>query len=795
MRRLLRYTAEVRSALATGQPIVALESTIISHGMRYPENVETALALEAVIRARGAVPAHIALRNGAVCIGLEGEALEALGRAGPGARKASRRDLASVLAGGGLGATTVAGTMACAAAAGIPIFATGGIGGVHRGGEHTLDVSADLTELGRTPVAVVCAGVKSLLDVGRTLEYLETQGVPVVTLGPAGMAFPTFYSPSAGGVPSPDTAPSILHLARMWAASRALGLGNGMVVAVPPPSAVPGVEEAIAAALEEARARGVGGKDITPFLLARVAELTGGASLAANIALVKANAAVAADFAVQLAAEELAGAAAHDAAGQPGLRSGAVKGPAQRRSFSTLCSAPAAEPALPLATVIGGAVLDVLSRPLPGAALAAGTSNPGVNTHSAGGVGRNVAEVLARLQGGGIGGGRGGWGAPVLITALGADPAGAALAASCAAAGLVLQDASLAHGGKAAAGAARAPHPLRTATYSALLDGKGELVAAVADTGIFERVLVADAVLPLLRSLGGAVIADANLCSDTLVAVGRALAASTAPHPPPLLLEPVSTAKCLRTLPALPFAALVKPNAQEVVAMAEAWRRSVGLPPLPPPRSAERGGMGESMGEVVVGEVVGEGEGAGAVGGEEDGGEEDLEGPDARILAAAQSVLAAMLGARSGPSAAHAQSSGLIEGRKHVLVSLGSSGVLWLSAPPLTPQGAELCATLPFFSAAASPEVNFDFQLCHPPPTAVKKVTGAGDTLLACLVWALLEERVSMASALRYGLAGARLALECEPAEAGGGAVPVGISAAKLRASLEDVGFLEESYS
>jgi len=368
--------------------------------MRYPENVETALALEKIIRQGGATPAHIAVMDGSICVGLDEASLDALGRAGRSARKTSRRDLASVLSTRGVGATTVSGTMVCAAAAGISVFATGGIGGVHRGAESTLDVSADLTELGKTPVAVVCAGVKSLLDVPRTLEYLETQGVPVVTLGSG--IFPAFYS--AGAIPSPERAETPGDLARMWAASRALGLCNGMVVAVPPPTAVPGVEEAIVAALEEARASGIAGKDITPFLLSRVADLTGGASLAANIALVKRNAGVAAAFAVALEAEETSGALSASTQATNGTgrcRPGIGLG---RREFSTTSSSrlTASAPASPssyIATVIGGAVLDTLSRPLPGKHLILGTSNPGINTQSAGGVARNVAEVLARLGG------------------------------------------------------------------------------------------------------------------------------------------------------------------------------------------------------------------------------------------------------------------------------------------------------------------------------------------------------------------------------------------------------------
>ena len=804
MRSALRFTAEVRAALHAGAPIVALESTIISHGMQYPENVETAHSLEAIIRSRGAVPAHIALLGGKVCIGLEAASLEALGRAGGGGvRKTSRRDIASVLSSGAMGATTVAGTMVCAAAAGISVFATGGIGGVHRGGESSMDVSADLTELGRTPVAVVCAGVKSLLDISRTLEFLETQGVPVVTLGSS--TFPSFYSP--GSISTPERAETPLDCARIWAASRGLGLENGMVVAVPPPQAVPGVEEAIVSALEEARRKGIAGKDVTPFLLARVAELTRGASLAANIALVKNNARVAAEMAAHLVAAAASAPGLGAAAAAAAPPAGGNKG---RAFFSTLSAPPSPGPG-PLATVIGGAVLDILSRPLPGKSLITGTSNPGVNTQSAGGVGRNIAEVLARLSSSSSSssssGGEGGVGPPVLlVSAVGADPAGVALTASCSQAGITFINRGSAGTGGAASGSG-SRQPQRTATYLGLLDGAGELVAAMVDTSILEEALTPEALfhcsgghgsakslLPLLAS-SRAVVCDANLPSATLCAVGVALLEGR-PHAtrPPLILEPVSVTKCTRCLPALHLAALVKPNASEAVALAEAWRASVGLPALPPPSTSAAGEVEEEEEEEE----------------EEEGHTPADNGPDERLLAAAQSVLAAMLGARreatplgggsSGgttgiSAAAGVGACGLIEGRKHVLVSLGPSGVLWLSCPPLPPSGAELCASLPFFSAAAHPSVGFDFQLVRPPPTCVKKVTGAGDMLLGSLVWALAGEGRSMAQAVRHGLAGAKLALETEPAAAAGGAVPSNLSLQLLREALRDVEHPEEGYS
>ncbi|KAL4431940.1 hypothetical protein ABPG77_000207 [Micractinium sp. CCAP 211/92] len=296
-------SAEVAAALAAGRPVVALESTIISHGMPYPQNLETARQVEAVVRANGATPATIAVLGGVPHVGLTPAQLQSLARAGKAVRKVSRRDLPLVMALGLDGATTVSATMLLAARAGIAVFVTGGIGGVHRGGESTMDVSADLTELGRTPVAVVCAGAKSVLDIPRTLEFLETQGVCVAAYGAD--EFPAFFTRHSR-CPAPARVDSPAQAAAMIAAARTLALGGGMVLAVPIPeehaAAGAQVEQAIAAALREAEERGVKGNEVTPFLLQRIQELTGGKSLEANIALVKNNAAVGARVAAELAA-------------------------------------------------------------------------------------------------------------------------------------------------------------------------------------------------------------------------------------------------------------------------------------------------------------------------------------------------------------------------------------------------------------------------------------------------------------------------------------------------------------
>ena len=295
----LDVNPEVAAAVAEGKPVVALESTIISHGMPYPQNVETALNVEAIIRENGAVPATIAIIGGRLKAGLTAQEIEYFGKKGQAIRKASRRDLAVLCARGEDGATTVTTTMIIAHMAGIQIFATGGIGGVHRGAETTMDISADLEELGQTPVMVVCAGAKSILDLGLTLEYLETKGVPVIGYGTDEL--PAFYTRQSGfGVDYRIDTPE--ELAAALKASHAMGLKGGMLVTNPipeeysMPKAV--IDRAIDRAIAECNAKGIHGKETTPFLLARVAELTGGDSLASNIRLVYNNAAVAARTAV-----------------------------------------------------------------------------------------------------------------------------------------------------------------------------------------------------------------------------------------------------------------------------------------------------------------------------------------------------------------------------------------------------------------------------------------------------------------------------------------------------------------
>ncbi len=300
MHQFLLLSPEVAAAKAAGKPIVALESTIISHGMPYPQNVTMAQEVEHIIRSAGAVPATIAVLDGRICVGLSTDQLELLGAA-PDVMKVSRRDLPYVLSRRVPGATTVAATMICAHMAGIQVFVTGGLGGVHRGAAASFDISADLQELAHTDVAVVCAGVKSILDIGLTLQYLETHGVPVLSVGQR--AFPAFFTRDSG-FDADFQLDTAFDLASFIQTKWQLGLRGGVVVSNPVPEMFAMPKEEIDGitedALREARDGGIRGKDVTPFLLDRIQELTKGRSLNTNIALVKNNAQLGAELAVAM---------------------------------------------------------------------------------------------------------------------------------------------------------------------------------------------------------------------------------------------------------------------------------------------------------------------------------------------------------------------------------------------------------------------------------------------------------------------------------------------------------------
>jgi pseudouridine-5'-phosphate glycosidase len=303
--RFLDIAPGVRDALESNQPVVALESTIISHGMPHPRNAETALRVEAAVRDGGAVPATIAILGGRLKVGLNKAEIQDLGKRGPEIAKTSRRDIPFMVARGLDGATTVAATMIIAAMAGIEVMATGGIGGVHRGVEETMDISADLEELARTNIAVVCAGIKSVLDIGRTLEYLETIGVPVV--GYRTDTLPAFYTQSSG-FPVDYRVDDPGQAANAISAKFGLGLDGAVVIGNPVPDtdalAAEEIDGVIDAAIIEMNKRGITGKETTPFLLARIAEKTEGRSLEANIALILDNARIAAEIAAALSRHE-----------------------------------------------------------------------------------------------------------------------------------------------------------------------------------------------------------------------------------------------------------------------------------------------------------------------------------------------------------------------------------------------------------------------------------------------------------------------------------------------------------
>ncbi|XP_034541782.1 pseudouridine-metabolizing bifunctional protein C1861.05 [Notolabrus celidotus] len=385
---LFRVHPSVSQALAENKPVVALESTIITHGMPYPHNLSTAKEVEAIVKAEGAIPATVGVIDGEVHVGLSPEELDHLARC-ESSLKVSRRDLPYVISRGLSGGTTVSATMIAAHRAGIPVFVTGGIGGVHRDGENSLDISADLTELGRTPVAVVSAGVKSILDIGRTLEFLETQGVCVATYG-ASKSFPAFFSPQSGFT-SPYQVCNPEEAAKLIASTLCLGLQSGVLIAVPIPEehAAVGqqIEEAIRAAVTEASAKGVTGRDVTPFILQKVNEMTKGKSLQANIALIQNNAKVGSQIACALS-EHMKKTQARDETQHHGKHSS--------DSGSDI-------------VVIGGINVDFIAKGKH-KTLIFGQTNIGSVCQSFGGVGRNIADSLSRL------GQR-----PLLISATGAD--------------------------------------------------------------------------------------------------------------------------------------------------------------------------------------------------------------------------------------------------------------------------------------------------------------------------------------------------------------------------------------
>ncbi|XP_030399907.1 pseudouridine-metabolizing bifunctional protein C1861.05-like [Gopherus evgoodei] len=442
MRRFLhgthfRVSSSVEEALTDGRPIVALESTIITHGMPYPQNLSMAREVEEIVRTNGSVPATVGILNGRIHIGLNDEELQFLAKS-KNLVKVSRRDLPYVLSQGLSGGTTVSGTMIVAHKAGIPVFVTGGIGGVHREGEKTMDVSADLTELGRTAVAVVSAGVKSILDIGRTLEYLETQGVCVAAFGDS-REFPAFFSRQSG-FQAPCQVQNEEEAAKLIASTLALGLGSGVLIAVPCPKedAASGqiIEDAIQEALSNARSKGITGKELTPFMLQKVNELTSGKSLDSNIALIQNNARVGSRIAVALSK----------------IQTATGKGNLLRCEKVT-----ALRP-----VVIGGINVDFIAKARNTTIQAGGQTNAGQVSQSFGGVGRNLADCLSRL-------GK----TPLFISALGKDEHSESILRYC-------------HHMDMAGVLQLAGHS--TATYCAVITGSGELSLGLGDMDIHQQI-------------------------------------------------------------------------------------------------------------------------------------------------------------------------------------------------------------------------------------------------------------------------------------------------------------------
>jgi pseudouridine-5'-phosphate glycosidase/sugar/nucleoside kinase (ribokinase family) len=545
---VIEIDPRVRRALQAHRPVVALESTIVAHGMPHPQNYELASRVEALLRStHGVEPATVALKNGAVRVGLsDGELRDLAAAGGQGrAHKCSNRELSLFLASNGThsqsppgssplprwGATTVASTMHLAHLASIPTFVTGGIGGVHRGGEQSMDVSTDLLELARTPVVVVCAGIKSILDVRKTLEVLETHGVPVVTY--RSDEFPAFFSPHSG-VRTPARVDDVEEVARAYWAARDLGLSHGMLVAAPNHDpAGEEVEDAIQSALREAAEQGVSGPAITPFVLRRVAETTSGDSLRSNMALVENNASVGAGIA--RAISEIA---------KERQRAGTC-GPAKVYATGSSAATSRARVSAPTprsrVVVLGGVVLDVVAKPHNDLIL--GTSNPGSCVESDGGVGRNIAEVLGRLGD-----------APLLYSAVGDDSRGLA----------ILRRLREDCGVLATADSVRVVPGANTASYMAVLQRDGDLHVACADMDVLA---LASAPPREVLQNTEALVLDANLPVQIL----REAAETAARVGAAVFLDPTSVPKArliAQDENLLSSVSAVFPNLDELVAMA-----------------------------------------------------------------------------------------------------------------------------------------------------------------------------------------------------------------------------------
>ncbi|XP_052762526.1 uncharacterized protein LOC128205129 isoform X2 [Mya arenaria] len=541
----LHLSNEVKAALHDGKPLVALETTIVTHGMPHPHNLSTALEVEDIVRQHGVIPATIGIIQGKVHIGLSSRQLEYLADPVTEAVKTSRRDLAYVLSKGLNGGTTVSGTMVLAHMAGIPLFVTGGIGGVHRGAESSMDISADLTELGRTPVTVVSAGVKSILDIERTLEYLETQGVCVSTYGES-RDFPAFFSCHSGHQ-APYNVTSPLQAASLIAAQESLGLQSGNLIAVPIPEQYDTlgqeIEGVIQGVVHEARNKNIQGKEVTPFILKRVNELTRGNSLKANIHLIHNNAKVGAQIAVELSKLKSGTSKTNGSPSSRGSNSFNEGKPEDFvvTNYSEPTKASDKLQAKKRVTVVGGSIVDFTARLGTQDVQSNGGTYPGTVKQSFGGVGRNLADGLSRL---GVD--------TLFISAVGNDSHTATFESHCKHMNL--------------SGVLRLEDQ-RTATYWAVLKSNGEVIFGIGDMDIHQQISPRY-IYGFEEQLAGSdiVCVDGNITVEAI----QTVCSICKQNGVPVLYEPADLSKAMKPFETDAFEAVVytTPNLNELRTMA-----------------------------------------------------------------------------------------------------------------------------------------------------------------------------------------------------------------------------------
>lgn len=713
---------------------MALESTIISHGMPYPKNLEVARDLESIVRSAGAVPATIAIMHGVPTIGLTADQLHVLAKDQKQVIKASTRDLAYVTASGKMGATTVASTMRLAHLAGIKVFATGGIGGVHRGAESTMDVSTDLIELGRVPVAVVCAGIKSILDIPKSLEVLETQGVPVI--GFQTQQFPSFFT-NTSGMQVHARADSPGDVARMLFAQDVLCPQIGSVIAVPNPTPADPVliNLAIQEALAEADRRGIAGNAITPFLLEKIEALTRGQSLSANIALVRNNVRVATAIAMEYALMKTS--SSDHSSNKKSLHFGPS---ASKSSISDPAAAATTTTAAATvqrsqqgrsydAVVVGGAVVDMIGTVVPSSSSSAlpssqptilGSSNPGKVVTSFGGVGRNIAANMAQHNV-----------RTALVTAVGDDLSGHNLLKHAESCGIDVQHVKIVSSTNVGTSSAKTSETPRTAVYQAIHDHNGDLCVGVADMDIFQH--VSPAYLDQLNHLLTPqhcllVVSDGNLSVPSF----RHLSQLCRDRHLTLCFEPTSDHKCLLPLhaEALDAIDIIKPNVSELCTMlrfAVSSKRYVQqyhtINWLEVRSQLDELAALEEQQQVAALYH--------SVNAREQRRQNRLE-----VLGYLTSVLWELMSSSASgrPPAASTAITG-----KHVLLSMGAEGVLWCGPAHIDPK-ARNNGGLGFGNGNRLPFVVLRFPAQELSPAEIVNTNGAGDAFFAGFLRSLIED-------------------------------------------------------